>query len=361
MSDVITIPNLLSLLQINPRHRGIQMARESERLCRVRSYDKAIIAAENAARLVEFDYQWQGVVLLYHSHALLSVRRPQEELRAVRECDRAIRGLCQDPYNQALAHVIRAVIELERLTDSDLTTALDHFKQGAHLLGSVATTLNEHNQTKLVQQCRHLQTAISDEANNLLRQLTAAGPMAIAPKQATPVTPAVRPQSTAASPEPTVATGSTPIRVALPTPESLSFEFMPIGEDVVPDAISANRITIHNRSYRIEPITVTGDALALRANQPYLILPLLGARHGQYALVRQQRRPNAKHQRLAVKDPSKSEILIGDAEADTAYRVIHLLGTDRTWTIHDGTETDPYDPDEIIILGVVEAILTPIE
>ncbi len=71
MSDEITIPNLLSPLEINQHHRGIQLARQSERLRRMRCYDEAIIVAQNAARLVEFDYQWQGVVFLYDNHAAL--------------------------------------------------------------------------------------------------------------------------------------------------------------------------------------------------------------------------------------------------------------------------------------------------
>ena len=137
-----------------------------------------------------------------------------------------------------------------------------------------------------------------------------------------------------------------PIHVIWPTTESLRFEFTSHGQDVAPDVISTNQITIHDRLYRIEPITATGEAVvALRAHQPYLVLPLDKPYQGQYALVREQRRPSAPRPWVAVIDPLKSEVP-NAAELDADYSVIHILGVDRTWTIHDDADNRPFDPDE---------------
>lgn len=367
MAESLSIPNLLGLLQVDPRHRGIQLARESDRLRRMQRYDEAVTVAQHAAQLARFDYRWQGVILLYHSYALLLSHRPLSEEQAIRECDRAIRGLSQAPFNQAIAHIIRALIELERSNSADLTRALEHFKQGAHLLGKAARAAQDYNDPQKVALYRELQRATETWVWQLLRQITQPADIKVAAKQDAPAAAPPEPEPEPAQPmapeeQPAApAQIDLPIHIIWPPPEPLSFEVASLGGLAAPELIAANELLIRGKRYRVDPIPAAGSSVSLQTNQPYLILPLQDPRLGQYVLVRQQSRPSAQRQWLALEDTVSQEAIIVETETDDQYQVMHIVGSDRTWAWHDGSSTDPYEPGSLIIIGAVEALLIPLD
>lgn len=369
-SDEITIPAMLGRLQINARHRGIQLARESDRLRRMRRYDEAVTVAAHAAELAKFDYQWQGVILLYYSYALLVSRRLDTEQRALRECDRAIRDLSQSPFNQAIAHVIRALLELERLDGIDLTRALYHFKQGAHLLGKVARSAQDQNRRADADRYRQLQQAVDARATQVLKQITTPAAIDIAPKQDEEVP--VEPERVTAAAQPDSAPpdrGQIGVRPTIPLPLS-----WPIPEPIITfqltddpalsglDHFESRYLSIENQRYRIEPVIIDGGVTlpwSLKSRQPYAIVPLPQSSAGQYAVVRRQVRPDRSRQFVIVGDPGAGRAWLDLAESDEPFDRVHLVGEDRRWRISSEEDIPPRVlGQEPYIYGIVEALLT---
>ena len=369
-SDEITIPAMLGRLQINARHRGIQLARESDRLRRMRRYDEAVTVAAQAAELAKFDYQWQGVILLYYSYALLVSRRPDTEQRALRECDRAIRDLSQSPFNQAIANVIRALLELERLDGIDLTRALYHFKQGAHLLGKVARFAQDQNRRADAERYRQLQQAVDARATQVLQQITTPAAIDIAPKQDAEVP--IEPARITAAAQPESAPpdrGQMGVRPTIPLPLP-----WPIPEPIITfqltdepnlsglDLFESRYVSIENQRFLIEPViieNVVAGSWSLKSRQPYAIVPLPQSSAGQYAIVRKQVRPDRSRQFVIVGDPGAGRAWLDLAESDEPFDRVHLVGEDRRWHISSEEDIPPRVlGQEPYIYGIVEALLT---
>lgn len=370
-SDEITIPAMLGCLQLNVQHRGIQLARESDRLRRMRRYDEAVAVAAQAAELAKFDYQWQGVIQLYYSYALLVSRRPNSEQQALRESDRAIRNLSQSPFNQAMAHVIRALMELERLDGTDLTRALHHLKQGAHLLGKVAKAAQDQNRRADAEYYRQLQQGIDARVTQILKQIVTPAAIDIAPKQQAEDRP-IEPErvTTVAQPEsappdrgqigvrPTI-----PLPLPWPIPEPI-ITFQLTDEPILSglDLFESRYVSIENQRFLIEPViieNVVAGSWSLKSRQPYAIVPLPQSSAGQYAIVRRQVRPDRSRQFVIVGDPGAGRAWLDLAESDEPFERVHLVGEDRRWHISSEEDIPPRVlGQEPYIYGIVEALLT---
>lgn len=390
MSDQLSISNLLSLLQVDHNSQAIQLAVDSGRLVRQRCYDEAMKTAESAVRLAQYDYTLHGVTLLYQSHARLASHQPRYEQLAVRDCDRAVRNLSLTPFNQAIAQLIRGQVELQCKDHDCQAAALPYFNKAAMLLQKLAQNEHERNHVQQAEYCRQLHTLVSKQIAELSLEITTVPRIEIAEKQEAPVPPATPfvPPISVEQPVPRQADQPVPtahaetaseqlvpdtpplravprrVRLVWPAPEPIGMEFAPITGMAAPDYVEVSQIAIHDQPYRIEPITPTvsnRSAFRLRAHQPYLVVPLHDQNYGHYALVRPQPRPEQSHQFIAVDDPATHDTWIDEAEFTEPYTRIHIVGADREWMIHDGTETDPYQPDELRIIGIVEAILTLID
>jgi hypothetical protein len=112
LPDELSIPDLLSLLQVDHTHTEIQLSQEADRLCRLRKCKSAIEVAESAMQLVRTDAWLLGETLLYLSYARVCSNLPEQVSQATRECDHGIHALGLSTYNYAIADLIRGQMDL---------------------------------------------------------------------------------------------------------------------------------------------------------------------------------------------------------------------------------------------------------
>lgn len=367
MPDYLSISNLLGLLQIDHNNDAIKLAFEAERLRRRHFYAEAIKAAEAAAQMAHRDYGLLGVTLLYLSNARVALHVPDEGQQAIRDCDRAIRSLGQTPFNQAIAHVIRSQIE-SQLETSDCQSGLVYLERAKKILQRSMNDELEHNHREQYQKFKNLHDSVSNQIAELSSRLAKVEPRTIAAQHGTLIQSARRIPSASEHSAPTPPQGTLPpinlpilTRVVWPVPElAAGFELVPHANRLAPDYFEVNHLSIDEQLYRIEPVapvTVNTDKFRVHTKQPYLIVPLLDASHGQFAIVRRTNRPDQPRQYVIVDDRSKRGAWVDEAESDDSYTHIHIIGDGRKWIIQEDAELDPISLGEPHIIGIVEAIL----
>ena len=142
MADVLSIPNLLSLLEVDRQAEVIKLCTEVEGLRRRRRYPEAIQIAERAIQLARSDFKLMGTALLYASCARLNSKLPGQDRQAARDCGHAVRLLDLEPLNYAVAKIIRAQIEAKIV---DAQAALQYYLQAATALEKVIREARERN------------------------------------------------------------------------------------------------------------------------------------------------------------------------------------------------------------------------
>jgi tetratricopeptide (TPR) repeat protein len=368
MSEQLAIANLLSLLQIDPHDNALQLCRDADSLRRRRRYAEAIDLAKQAVRMSRQNYAEMGVALLYLGSIRASAHRSADDTQAVRDCERAVRTLSIHPHNRVIAQIIRGQIELE-IDEARQAAALVNFDQAYQSLEKLILTTREYNQKKYLPTYRSLETALMNRIGQLSTALGVVAPIEVADKEAID-------QSTPLPIEidqPTVQTRpgqATPAPIRLPVPTKLiwpisepaSIEMVtPIGGALL-DAIEINELEIEGRHYKVNPIVPvsgSGGSLRLQHGMRYVTFQIDGA-NDQRVLVRSQNRLDQKRQFVVVTDPSQRAAWIDDAESTAPFKAVHIIGAERKWNLRDGSELTPLPENELRIIGVVEAILTPV-
>jgi uncharacterized protein YjbI with pentapeptide repeats len=141
-----------------------------------------------------------------------------------------------------------------------------------------------------------------------------------------------------------------------PAEPSLVIDIPPGMASQTPDILSIRQLSVQNRVYDVKPLT--GDEpVQLRLRQSYLVMPLEGASRGELALVREQSQPDQVKQFVVVNDPTQHTVWIDIAETTDNFKHISIIGANRTWNIPNYKTKS--SEDELKIVGIVEAILTP--
>jgi hypothetical protein len=371
MTEHLSIANLLSLLEIDRQDAALQLCAEADSLRRRRRYDAAIEVAERAAHMARNDYDRLGVALLYLSSIRASAHQAGQAEQAQRDSERAVRALSTQPHNQVIAQLIRGQIELEIDQDANREAALDEFGTAHLSLQKLILDSREHNRAQHTALYRSLEKSLSVQIEHLSAALAEVEPIEVAPKQSstdqsTPV-PAFADQATVPT-RPGQATPP-PIKLAVPTKliwpstELPSIEVVAAIGGTTFDFIEVNQLSIEGHDYKVHPIvpvSAGSGSLRLQHGQQYVTMQIEGV-NDQRVLIRRQDRPDQRRQFIVVNDSSNHQAWIDDAESAVPFKAVHIIGAEREWNIRDGSDTSPLNENELRIIGIVEAILTPAE
>jgi len=359
MPDALSCERLLKRLSIQYPHTAITMCEQIPGQCRRGLSQDAIHTAESALRLVRADYTAAGVVLLYLSYARLSSRSDDQITPMLQDADRAIRLLSLEPFNQAIAYVFRANLELARenqpgnlVNEDDLSRkpqALVYLHRANDILQPFILDEREHNQPQLVRRGSILQAMVCQRIAELETLLNAEDDAVGAA--------ASRPQQVAAD------RAMQSMRLIWPMPEpAVKIEIQSIGQGFVSDYLESHRLTIADKGYRVLRPTATGfsaGSIQLRSQQIYWVIPLWDNTQDRRAIVRPRVRPDRDHQLVAYYDDTSDSVLIARAESSAPYTHIRIVGRGRDWFIAENADLDPIYIGGPYMIGVVEAFLIP--
>jgi hypothetical protein len=331
---------------------------------------QAIGAAERALETARDNYELIGITLLYSSAARSGTHLPNHQFLAVRDCDRAIRLLSLIPFNQAIANVIRAQLELLHHKDAEQRdahrSALVYFDRADMILRRLIKDEHEHNRHANLDRYNELRAEIAKQIAEISRSIAAVTPIVIPPKIGVPTPPPpTTPPPAPARPTPAPAARPMirlpiPTRLLWPVPQpAVNLELRPNTSGVVPD-VQITQLLINQQPYRIDPLDIVAvppGPYHLRAHTPYTVMPLFDTTQGQAVLVRQQPCLDRDRQLVAIYDPSTRSAYVDEAESTAPYTHIHVIGISRDW-VEDGT-INPIILGNPQIIGIVEALLTP--
>jgi hypothetical protein len=365
--EEFSIPDLLSLLQIDHTHTAIQLSLEADRLCRLRQYKPAIDVAESATQLVRTDPWLLGQTLLYLSYVRLYSNLPEQVLQAKRDCDRAIRALGLSSYNYAIANMIRGQMELHIDSMSGRSNALRYFQRASEVLDKLRIEETQYNRTNRAETCTALKKQVDQQVQQLMQTMTEPAPVKVPSKQRPYQPPAPPPPPTPEKPVPLPqeAPAKIPLGEQLisqrliwpPQEPPLVIDAPPGMTGLMPDFLGIRQLSVRNRVYDVTPL-IGDDPVQLRPRQNYWVAAMEGAERGELVLVREQVRPDQAEQFVAVSAPTERRVWIDKAESTDNFTHIHILGAEREWVMRDFSP-EHLDMSEPSIIGIVEAILFP--
>jgi hypothetical protein len=382
MADELSLPNLLSLLQVEPQNSVVQqLCDEAETLRRRRFYDSAIAKAENAEQLARGeDYNQQGVALLYLSLARWSSGLQDQQDRAALDCDRAITSFALEPHNRAVAAIMRAQIELiANGNDPDRKIrALRYYQRAAHLLDELKTDWRVPNH--LIQVESDLLTAVNTKIaelatlNDSPKTLIQSAPY----EQQRVETPPTSAASTLETPSinlpvptylvwPTLDSPGLQMRVTAVSMPEVSLDQSGFVDKMKLEGLQINQISINGEQYIVCPIISPPNPcnpVWLRVGCRYFAFRMQDDQTNRYVLVRLQNQSDQVDQKVAVTAPAQKRVWI-----DKESNLPRILGSEdvsqaedkqgREFHIADGSEGPPFRREDIRIIGVAEAVLQP--
>ena len=348
MLNALSCERLLRRLSVESPHDAITMCAQVLGQCRRGQVQDAIRTAESALRLARADYTAAGVVLLYLSYARLSSQSDDQITPVLQDADRAVRLLSLDPFNQAIAYVFRANVELEcegrpcgdEGHDRSLNRtaqALVYLHRANSLLLQLIQSGQEYNRVQQVRRCRVLQAMLCQKISQFEALLA----------------------------EDAVGLLDVPMSVKLIWPISESavkIEIQSIGQGFVPDYLESNHLTIAGESFRVSKPTLVGfsaGSVRLHSQQVYWVIPLCDDAWRRQAIVRRRVRPDRDQQLVAYYDDTTDSALIDQVESNAPYTHIRVIGRGRDWFIAENANPDPRYIGGPCMIGVVEAFLIP--
>ena len=344
MTDPLSISNLLSLLQVDPQNRAIKLCIEGESLCRRRAYARAAEVVEHALQMAGSDLGRCEVTLLYRACVRFCAQPAAPDQPLLLHSERAIRSLSLEPHNHLIAQLVHARLAYEL---GEGNTALNQYYRATDSLRRlIDTSIQQNNRSQLAfyQDTLDQVTGTIDRLVEALAQVPQPTTPQPAPKpvQPEPVAP-VEPAQPQPEPQPTRPTPSplpgldVPIRLVWPTPDPIGVELMPTIEGDAPDYVEVSRLALNGQPYAIQPVEATAQqagAIQIQHGQQYMAYALADD-GGRYALVRRQPKSDQAQQTIAVTDPSEQRAWIDLSESTAPFPSVRII-------------------------GVVEAILTPI-
>lgn len=417
MADKLSLPNLLSLLDVNWKDNADsikQLCTEAEALRRRHQFEKAVEVAKYAVRLAydAHDHILYGTALLYLSLARLSRNHPDEMKQAIRDCERAMTAFGFEPHNHAIAQIFRAQIDLHMENQADQIKAKEkwhhaafvHFRRSAEKLHQLVDHWRARGNSRKVQYYEDLNNAVARTISELSNALVHVDLAPATPKQrCNPKTKAdAQPLVSApvAAREPTRSSrGLPPSGLPIPTelvwpvPDPIGLEVVSMGNPLATvdqvvngfkpnasafDYIEASTLSIGGRQYAIHPVNSAFSAktsLKLRCGEKYIPFKVVGGREktghdDMYVLVRCRAHPDQAGDIVVMMDRDKGRVWIpkdGSESGPYSDSDIKIIGGvsntgvrnqgNRQWNVYSATDGDKQPR----IIGIVEATLTPIE
>ena len=359
MPNVISVPNLLSLLEIDYSDTAARLCIEAEGLRRKFSYEEAITVINEAIVLAQDNKKVLGVTLLYASAihlstgaAYLSDSLRDHEKQSIKHCDRAIAALRSMPFNYAIAQALRAKLETQLEEIYSRANMLVHVDRARKILEETA----EYFQRKMDPKRSATLSTLSDNLAVYLQALSK-------PTSDSKATSKTKPPAPSKSDKPrALVLGDLPVSTRLPwfsDPVADGPKFRFILDDGASEVIDATYLLIEGGLYVPHPLSTEfqKDRYLLSRLRQYFILPITEDKK-QYVLVCEQERPDQKKQLIVVAEDARREMWIDEADSRPSFEHIHVTGADRVWDVR---------PPGIHILGgtgfrlvgVVEAVLLP--
>ncbi len=392
MADLLSIPNLLSLLEVDQRtdqqKNVLRLCYQAEGLRRRRLYGKAIEVAGSAAQIAQNDFNLLGVALLYLGVAHFSSSPVNRQRQAIPHIERAIRSLSLQPSNSVIALICRAQVELVENGVKHRRDALDYLSQAERLLRELITESRQYHRLALAASYTDLYNATGARIKQLEAELIRVEPRPMESEQAEePVEQSTTPIRSTAD--------KSPVDLGLPTrriwpPPDLDLEYVPIygaftsglelpvlgPAQMTKDYLEVNRLSLKGKPYAVHSSNPASDipsAVKLYQGQQYIAVHGTGNNHSDdYALIRQEPQIAQASQPIMLIEPIIKRLwVIKDNSAIVTYQDFDLTiigGADsppapnqaeRNWSFVDGTDVVHYGDKDLRILGVVEAILTP--
>jgi len=384
MADKLSLPNLLALLDVDQYNddsdRQIKdLCEKAEGLRRCRRYEDAISTAQKALLVAKEKpcSSLHGMALLFLGLARHSCNSLDQNRQAIHNCEEAITNLSNTslgrPHNYAVAEVFRAQLELGVHGDNpaSIDNALAHLQRAVEQLQEFVEDYRASQESK--QRELAFIELLRARISRLSTLLNEVSPIhASSPNQSTNNPSGATLASQNAPPV------DLPVPTQLVWPASDTIELMPVYGGFGPNQNALNYIEVNGKPYAIHPIDPTSsnrDVLELCQDQSYIVFQINGnggrKHHDErYVLMRPQDRPDQAGQRVVVIDPPHRRVWVWTATDDPELIAPRIIGgtndtgvgarDERQWDIRDGSEAVRYCGEELRMIGVVEAILTPL-
>jgi len=393
MADQLSLPNLLSLLHIEQQQDAVdqeifRLCREAEGLRRRHLYKAAIERAECAAQIAREKSNWHlhTVALLY-----LSVSRSSSNARdrkqAIQDCDEAI-GLSIDFYDRAFAELVRAQIELiaqgkdnnDSAAFQSKQRAIVHFQRACEALMELVAGKGISRDLQQADYYLNFVRIVNSHIEELVTSMLQASVSLRKPKQklSKTTTQPTTPSNVTANRSAPPIDLPVPTRLVWPGPNTSGPWVPPVfgsysvdpsrgrvkAGDSPLDYIEVNQFSIEGRLYAVHPEACSpnsGNPLRLYQGKQYIAIEIngngeQGYHSDQYVLVRRQDSLDHPGQKVVVTIPSIRRIWVTQKKLPPRF----VGDSERQWDFIDDPETATLGNKKPRIIGVVEAILTPI-
>lgn len=359
MAELLTISNLLALLDIDTHWESYRLVSHCDALRRRRRYSEAIHLGEMTIRLVRNNLEQLGVALLYVCHARADSGQAEHMRQAIRDCDRAIRALNLRLYNQSIALMIRGLIGIMVDEKNGWAETVCYVERARRQLEGLIQYSIEHRQVFNVTRYQKVQQEADRLISQALEMTQRPTPVTLAASPQTVLAPAQLPMpNTPANLKPL----SVPVRVIWPPNSDRRLDLSPTPEEIGEVGyIETGSMSIDGRPYQVELLNPQADAvgmLRLYGGKSYLAIPLAETSPERYAVVRVQHKPDRKWQYIIIEDVSNHLTWLDQAESVEPFKHVHIVGLDRHWVIEDNDQISLSAT--LRVLGVIEAILVPI-
>jgi hypothetical protein len=369
----LNIPHLLRILDVSCTDRAVLARfREAQHLLDKAQAAQAIelgrVALRLAVRTATADKRTTaleaqrrstiGVAFLHLAYLRSQTQLPGQQELAVHNARAAVTWLGHDEERQVLAELILALIAQN---DKRTIVAAEHLRRAQAILDKLI--VEQHRQGKKAQEAEYRQLR-----ERLIQNITQL-PLPRPPAEVQPnIDQSILRQLSI--PARLVWLGIDPPGIQLMTVfdttgsrSSVALQPRPLKE--IPntlDAVEVDQVSIDGRPYRVLSILEQpGSKFQFQSGQPYYAYALAEAsrRPGgpSHVLARRQTQPVliGSHPIIII-DPAKQQAWLVESNPSSDPNVIGA----REWIIDDGTETMTYREANIRVVGVVEAVLTPI-
>ncbi len=341
----LTIPYLLRQIRSNQIDADVYArCQEAERLSRQRDFTNAVTLAQAAADIATqsgtpLDI---GVAFLYLAIIRHATPNKMAQDQAPDDANTALEWLKRDNHYATIAHLIRAGI----LADHQRTrAAATHYRHAIDIMSALAAEWHRRDRTDEERYYQQLR----GEVINVMQRLRFERTESDQDENESPLT---------TSPLPTVGDKlpNVPPPIRLPIPTKLVWSKKSDNLKFDSDRDEVSEVTIDGQRYLVEPIESASHAhrLELKSGQPYIAIPIedkeqSGDTPNRYVLIRQQDYLDQPQQIIVVFESNGARAWVDQSESTAPFTHVHIIGQKRDWNIPDSKE--------LIILGVVEAVL----
>jgi hypothetical protein len=302
-------------------------------------YQAAFQIADDAVAISRraFSKNLYGAALLHRCVAHLYTELPRETEQSIRDCDQATGNFFQNPHNLAVGQILRALLDIYLQQWRD---ALVHLSEAVGTVDGLIVTWQKRGNSEKAGIYADLRADIDWSTKQLAGLLAdvdriESGPPTVLADPKTLVWPDPDSSDTLSVPL------HSPFVITSPSKDNKQDP----GES--DKWVRVSKLLIQHEPFKLRPRDNDNDKpVQLEYEQNYIATNVEGE-HGalvesdEYILVRLLNPPSASGRNVVVDSTP-----------------IENLGS-RRWVVKDGSETEPYSGQDMKMIGLIEAVLTP--